>query len=1339
MLVISFVSTAQNKPQSIGFTENKGQIVDQKGKVNSAVKYLLNTPGLNVQLRKNGFSYDVYETKKHTLTENQKAKQSHSFDLNRDDKNTPDYSLEYIYHRIDIDFVNSNSKVTLVAEEKSADYDNYYNVPNKPEGVLIVHKFKQITYKNIYPNIDVVFFIPKDTVKPVEYNFIVHPKGKITDIQLKFSGLKTNLVDNKIQMQVRFGEMEETLPLSWIEEGRAKKEIAVGYKKIKNNVYGFESDSEVSGKTIIIDPVPTRLWGTFYGNQTGSSTVIRELNVVTDKIGNSYLMGNTSVSNSSYATTGAHQTSLFPSIYLTINGIIAKFSPNGNRLWGTYYGGQNDNIITDIKIDSENNIVITGLTYAESNISTIGAYKQNLSGQDAFLAKFNNSGVRLWGTYFGGENSESATALDLDESNNIYIVGTTTSSTGIAKNSNFQTELIIGTSETDSFLAKFNTSGNLIWSTYVSGEGRDELKAIVVKDNYLVTAGYTTSYNNMGTPGVFQKDHNPEYPDDGIIYKFSVDGQRIWTTYYGGDKGDQIYCVEIDDENNIYIGGETSSENKISTPNSFEISNPNLYKGFFGKLNSSGERIWGSYLGEANVYSLIFRNNSIYIGATNNQSFNTKLTNSCSYKSNEVFQGYIGKFSKQGDFIWGTFVGGQSIFNTTKITIDNKNAIYVAGISSLNNGMTDSNSYQANLLGHSNYYLLKFSEDSITNPEISSNSPICIGKILELKASGGTNYSWTGPNGFTSTQQNPIISNATSGNSGEYNCAITGASSCDETKKIEVVVGDLVAPVPNNATLPTINSDCTTIISTIPTATDACAGAINATTLSPLSYTLPGTYTIVWNYDDGNGNSVNQNQTVIVSNQPLPITTSPQAFCLEENATINNIIITGQNIKWYDAPTVGNLIPTTTILQNGKTYYASQNVNGCESLRIPIVVNIQNTTAPTGSATQSLCATQNAALNEIKVSGTDLKWYATTTSTTALLVSTLLVDGTKYFATQTINSCESLDRFEVTVSLISTLNANNYAEMLCDDLNDGSENINLSDYNSKLIASTADVIFSYYSSDLGAENENTSEKLNNNYKLSLGLKTIYVRIDSNNGCHQIVTLTLELVSKPILTINDIVPICENKPITVSAGFGADSYLWSTGATSQSTVISVAGDYSVTVTKNNGAIACSSTKNFSVKNSQTATIKNIEIKDWTSNDNQIIVYTNETGDFEYSINGTNFQDSNQFTNLPSGDYTITVRDKYGCGTSTEEVYLLMFPKFFTPNGDEYNPTWSIQNSEKENLITKIYDRYGKVIIILQPNQSWDGTLNGKNLPSTDYWFTVTRANGKEYKGHFSLKR
>jgi hypothetical protein len=266
LFFLSFVtlSFSQIKNNSTGFIENKGQIVDQKNKPNSSVKYLLNTNGLNVQLREKGFSYDVYETEKIPLTK--KDKDFHLFNPNFDNKKEiPDFSLKYNFHRIDIDFLNTNQNLKLIAEEKSLDYDNYYNVIHAPNGITNVHKYQKVTYQNIYNQIDVVFFIPNDVTKAVEYNFIVKPGGKISDIQLKIEGGKTELVENKIRMQLRFGQMEETIPMSWTEQENNKSEIKINYKKIKKNVYGFEGDLNSSDKTIVIDPVPIRLWGTYYG------------------------------------------------------------------------------------------------------------------------------------------------------------------------------------------------------------------------------------------------------------------------------------------------------------------------------------------------------------------------------------------------------------------------------------------------------------------------------------------------------------------------------------------------------------------------------------------------------------------------------------------------------------------------------------------------------------------------------------------------------------------------------------------------------------------------------------------------------------------------------------------------------------------------------------------------------------------------------------------------------------------------------------------------------------------------------------------------------------------
>jgi gliding motility-associated-like protein len=131
-----------------------------------------------------------------------------------------------------------------------------------------------------------------------------------------------------------------------------------------------------------------------------------------------------------------------------------------------------------------------------------------------------------------------------------------------------------------------------------------------------------------------------------------------------------------------------------------------------------------------------------------------------------------------------------------------------------------------------------------------------------------------------------------------------------------------------------------------------------------------------------------------------------------------------------------------------------------------------------------------------------------------------------------------------------------------------------------------------------------------------------------------------------------------------------------------------------------------------------------------------------GDFLYSINGQDFQSSNVFHVTTGGLYTCTVKEKNNCGTKTQKFIVLVAPEFFTPNNDGYNDTWYIKGLlNYPEAQVKIFDRYGKFIIELNHTTfSWDGTLNGKELPSSDYWYVATiNDSTPEKRGHFSLKR
>ena len=151
---------------------------------------------------------------------------------------------------------------------------------------------------------------------------------------------------------------------------------------------------------------------------------------------------------------------------------------------------------------------------------------------------------------------------------------------------------------------------------------------------------------------------------------------------------------------------------------------------------------------------------------------------------------------------------------------------------------------------------------------------------------------------------------------------------------------------------------------------------------------------------------------------------------------------------------------------------------------------------------------------------------------------------------------------------------------------------------------------------------------------------------------------------------------------------------------------------------------------------------VSSEDWTDNTNTISVLANGNGTYEYSLDDNLYQNSGTFTNLLPGYYKIYIKDIKGqCGTKIEEVVLLNYPKFFTPNGDGYNEFWKIKYSEFEpNFYTYIYDRYGKLLTGFDVSSAgWNGQYNSQSMPADDYWFVINRQDGKIYKGHFTLKR
>ncbi|MBT8177835.1 MAG: T9SS type B sorting domain-containing protein, partial [Eudoraea sp.] len=164
---------------------------------------------------------------------------------------------------------------------------------------------------------------------------------------------------------------------------------------------------------------------------------------------------------------------------------------------------------------------------------------------------------------------------------------------------------------------------------------------------------------------------------------------------------------------------------------------------------------------------------------------------------------------------------------------------------------------------------------------------------------------------------------------------------------------------------------------------------------------------------------------------------------------------------------------------------------------------------------------------------------------------------------------------------------------------------------------------------------------------------------------------------------------------------------------------------------------------------TPVLDRIDVLDDLSDNNTIEVFVQGNGSYEYAINGGEFQDSPVFEDVPPGQNTLVINDKNGCGTTNPIPFLVVgYPKFFTPNGDGIHDAWNILGIETlTDPVVFIFDRYGKLLKQLdETTVGWDGTFNGRPMPSSDYWFRLEyeRDEGgilvaNTVRTHFSLVR
>lgn len=293
-----------------------------------------------------------------------------------------------------------------------------------------------------------------------------------------------------------------------------------------------------------------------------------------------------------------------------------------------------------------------------------------------------------------------------------------------------------------------------------------------------------------------------------------------------------------------------------------------------------------------------------------------------------------------------------------------------------------------------------------------------------------------------------------------------------------------------------------------------------------------------------------------------------------------------------------------------------------------------------------------------------------------------------------------------------TLITGNAATDVCDSDLSGSEAVNLNDYKN-LLTANAGVSLTFYSTLANAQAGTNAISPNQNISAT---STFYIRFTSATECPSTGVLTINLKSpKKSTRLADKV-ICPNDTTTLDAGAGFTSYLWSTGATTQS-IIAGAGNYYVDL----GFNGCVYRQYVKITTAESPSISKIEVSGY----NATVTVTGGTPPYKYSLNGIDYQTSNIFTGLSRGMHTVYVASADGCSPVIKEFLVLNLINAITPNGDGLNDVLDYSDLRiKQNVSIEVVDRYGAPVYrSSDKNYRWDGKINGRPLSTGTYWYLL----------------
>jgi hypothetical protein len=714
--------------------------ITNKGQVNTQAKFYAKTSRYTLWLTKEGLVFDSSKTEnpKSEIRNPKQIRNSNSQNSKQKQKQIPNPKAQLISlsrsgsipgrvvaprsgltppHVVGRDvsrlmFIGANKNPEIVPLKAAKLKVNYFIGSDRSKWHCDVPTSQAVLYKNLYKNIDLKVY---GIEKQIEYDWIVKPGGNPADIRIEYKNVKTTRIDKQgnLVIETGFGELIHKKPVSFQAGIPETNHVAVTFKKVDKNTYGFAAGDYDKSRELIIDPVIM-----VYSTYLGGSSYDLGYDIAVDSSGYVYVTGYTESEN--FPVLNEYQT--YPGGSSDYNVFITKIDTNLNGpsslIYSTYLGGGEDDYGHGAAIDNSGCVYVAGSTDS-GDFPTLNQYQTYRGDIDAFVTKIdtNLSGAAglIYSTYLGGRDDDKGYGIAADSSGNAYVTGYTSSDSFPTRNAY---RSYFNGNSADAFITKIDTTQNgddsLIYSTFLGGYRDDIGKGIAIDSsgNAYVT-GYTRS-EDFPTLHSYQSLHK-DWEYDAFISKIdttlSGTDSLVYSTYLGGSGNDKGYGIAADNSGNAYITGYTEGR-YFPTRNAYQCYPWWLgdYIAFVTRIDTtlSGNEslIYSTYLGgsdqDIGLDIKVDDNRNVYVtGYTESNDFPVLHKYQNNQGGNDAFVSKIDtNRSGAASLIFSTYLGGSNHDYGYGIDIDSSGYVYVTGKTAstnfplMNQFQTDPDSYQ---------------------------------------------------------------------------------------------------------------------------------------------------------------------------------------------------------------------------------------------------------------------------------------------------------------------------------------------------------------------------------------------------------------------------------------------------------------------------------------------------------------------------------------------------------------------------------------------------------------------------------------------------------------------